>query len=206
MQRTALVRAAAKLDRGRRGAKRPPALLAFTDPLRSGDLDALAARLPRGAALVYRAFGAVDAPLVAHRLRRITWRHGVRLLIGADDHLARLVRADGVHLPERLAWRARRLRRKGWLITAAAHSLRAGRRAISLGAQAVVVSPILPSESASASAPIGTLRLAVLRRKIGGPVYAMGGINGTNARRVVAAGVAGLAAVGALTPAKTLRT
>jgi len=38
-----------------------PALLAFTDPVRTPDPAALATSLPRGAGLVFRAFGAADA-------------------------------------------------------------------------------------------------------------------------------------------------
>ncbi|MFZ3007547.1 MAG: thiamine phosphate synthase, partial [Phenylobacterium sp.] len=86
-----------------------PHLLYFTDPVRTPDPEAVAARLPKGAAIVYRTFGAPDADIVALRLKAIARRRGLKLLIGADESLAARVGADGVHLPERLVSRAARI-------------------------------------------------------------------------------------------------
>lgn len=170
-----------------------PALLCFTDPVRTPDPAAIAQRLPRGSAIVYRAFGADDALAVALRLRAIARRRGLKLLIGADEALAARVGADGVHLPERLAHRAARIRARhpGWLITAAAHSPRAARAKV----DAVVVSAIFPSNSASAGEPLGPLRLAQIVRLSRGPVYALGGVNSATAARLLATGVVGIAGV-----------
>ncbi|HMP63504.1 MAG TPA: thiamine phosphate synthase [Phenylobacterium sp.] len=177
-----------------------PPLLLFTDPQRTPDVLAAAAALPRGAGVVYRGFGRPEAQAEAQALRRLTRRRGVRLFIGADAGLARRVRADGIHLPERLAGRAGALRRSGFQVTAAAHSLGAARRGLAAGAQAVVVSAVFPSASPSAGAPLGPLRFAVLARAAGGPVYGLGGINEKSARRLLATGAAGLAAVEGLAP------
>ncbi|MEH6678378.1 thiamine phosphate synthase [Phenylobacterium sp.] len=197
-----LRRTAWSLSRRARAQNPLPPLLLFTDPARTPDPVAAAAALPPGAAVIYRAFGAPYALTVAQALRQVTRRGGVKLLIGADPALARAVGADGVHLPERLAHRARALRlaHPGWLVTAAAHSLPAARRGLALGAQAVVVSAIFPSRSASAGPPLGPMRLAALVRAADGPVYALGGINTKNARRLLASGVVGLAAVEGLSP------
>lgn len=192
--RIALQRAAAKLGSKRAAGKRLPPLLAFTDPHRSGDLFALAARLPRGAALVYRAFGAQDRLEVAQGLRRITWRRGALLIVGADADLARRVHADGLHLPERMAG-ALPFLRDFRLTTVAAHSPRAVARALALGADAVVISPVFESNSPSAGRPLGALRTARIVRDTKGAVYGLGGIDGRNAARAAATGLAGLAAV-----------
>jgi len=181
----------------RKGAARLPRLLVFTDPARTPDVEALAAALPPGAALVYRAFGAPEAEAQARRLlRRVRARRGV-LLIGADAALAARIGADGVHLPERAAARARALKtaRPGWVVTAAAHSPSAVRAARTAGADAAVVSAVFPSRSPSAGAPIGPLRLAQIARGGGLPVYALGGVNDATAGRLRALPLAGLAAV-----------
>jgi thiamine-phosphate pyrophosphorylase len=171
-------------------------MLAFTDPARTPDVLALARSLPRGAALVYRAFGASDALAVARRLKAIAQSRGLLLLIGADAKLATRARADGVHLPERLAHNAPALRRThpGWIVTAAAHGPRASR----VRADALVVSAIFPSRSPSAGPPLGPIRLAILARRAGAPVYALGGINQKTARRLLPTGVVGIAAVDGL--------
>ncbi len=155
-------------------------------------------RLPRGSAVVYRAFGAADAELRARRLLVIARARGLKLLIGADAALALKIGAHGVHLPERLASQAARLKRQGFLVTTAAHSLRAARRAFAFGADAVVVSATFPSASASAGPPMGPVRLAILVRAAGGPVYGLGGISDKTARRLLPTGVVGIAAVEAL--------
>ncbi|WP_293479662.1 thiamine phosphate synthase [Phenylobacterium sp.] len=171
-----------------------PALLAFTDPSRTPDPEALAGRLPRGAALVYRHFGAPDAEGRARRLAALARRRGLKLLIGADPTLAARVGAHGVHLPERLAGRAAAIRRAhpGWIVTSAAHSLGAARAS---RADAVVLSVAFPSRSASAGTALGPVRLALRVRAAGRPAYALGGINNRTARRLIDAGLIGLAAV-----------
>lgn len=187
----------------RAGLQKPlPPLLMFTDPVRTPDPVGAAAALPTGAAVVYRAFGASGAAETARALRQVARARGLVLLIGADAALAAACGADGVHLPERLSRQAGPLRRRhpGWLVTTAAHGLTAARRGLAQGAQAVVVSSVFPSNSPSAGAPIGPLRLAALARAAGGPVYGLGGINTKNARRLLASGVVGLAAVDGLSP------
>lgn len=176
-----------------------PRLLAFTDPARTPDPCALAEQLPRGAGLVYRAFGDRDASATAARLARIAARRGLTLFIGADARLAQAASARGVHLPERSAARSgevRRLRAR-FLVTAAAHNLPAIRRARQAGAQAVVVSPVFPSRSASAGRPLGILRFARLVRQARLPVYALGGVSVETARRLRGTGAHGIAAVDA---------
>lgn len=157
----------------------------------------MARALPRGAALVYRSFGAPEAEAVAARLVALAHAHGALVLIGADAGLAARVGADGVHLPERLASRARAIRSRNprWIVTAAAHSLTAARRAKLAGADAAVVSAVFPSRSPSAGRPIGVLRLAQIARAAGLPVYALGGVNDRTAGRLKDASVVGLAAV-----------
>lgn len=174
-----------------------PPLLFFTDPKRTPDPAAVARRLPRGTAIVYRHFGAPDAERQARALLAIARARGLKLLIGRDAALAARIGAHGAHLPEALAWRARALKRSrpGWIVTSAAHSLSAARRA---SGDAVVVSVAFPSRSASAGPALGPVRLATLARTCGRPVYALGGIDNKTARRLLDTGLVGLAAVDGL--------
>ncbi|MCR5878137.1 thiamine phosphate synthase [Phenylobacterium sp. J367] len=190
-------RTAALLSRRAGSWKALPPLLFFTDPVRTPDPCGVAAALPAGSAVVFRGFGAADAEQTARALLAVARDRRLRLLIGADPGLAARIGADGVHLPERLARRAGPLKRAHprWTVTAAAHSLPAARRAISAGADAAVISVAFASNSASAGTPLGPVRLARLARGAGGPVYALGGITNETARRLVDAGLVGLAAV-----------
>ena len=190
---------------GRRAALRKgsrqalPSLLFFTDPDRTPEPEAVAARLPPGAAIVYRPFGAPDADARGARLIAIARRRKLILLVGADAGLAQRLGADGVHLPERLAHRARWLKaaHPGWIVTAAAHSILAARRGLAGGADAVVVSTIFQSASASAGRPMGAIRLAIRVRLANGAVYALGGVDDKTAGLLRDVGLTGLAAVDA---------
>jgi thiamine-phosphate pyrophosphorylase len=172
-----------------------PRLFAVTDPTRTQDVFALARRLPAGAGLIYRAFGASDALFVGRELRRLTRRRGVFLLIGADARLAMRCGADGVHLPQRLVWRAAALKRTqpDWLITATAHE--GARPAHYDGVDAVVLSPVFPTRSAGSGAAIGVRGAAAMARAFRKPCIALGGINVRTARRALSAGFHGIAGV-----------
>lgn len=174
---------------------RPP-LLFFTDPERTPEPWRTAERLPAGAGVVYRHFGAGDAEPVARRLKAISRERGLVLLIGLDVELAEAVGADGVHLPQRdLAQAAAlRARRPDWLLTGAVHSAEGP---FPDALDAVVLSPIFPAGGASAIKPaLGVDALkAVARRR---PVYALGGVNAATVGGLTGSGACGIAGVDAI--------
>jgi thiamine-phosphate pyrophosphorylase len=198
----ALAKTAARLGRAARrrkpGGRRPPHLYFLTDPARTPDPASVMRLLPRGAAVIYRAFDRADLIEQGPTLRALARERGLVFLVGADAHLAARLRADGVHLPERLMQQAPALRRRRprWLITAAAHGQRAVARAARLGLDAVLVSVVFPSQSASAGRPMGPLRFAATARAAGLPVIALGGVSARTARRLLGSGAHGLAAIG----------
>ncbi len=177
-----------------------PNLLFFTDPARAPDPEAVAARLPRGSGIVLRAFGAPEAVDQGRRLRAIADARGLILLAGAHPRLAEDIGADGLHMPERLSGEIPRLRaeRTDWLITVAAHDRPAVEAAGRAEADAVVVSPVFPSNSPSAGAPLGIEGLKALVSASALPVYALGGVRADTAGRLSAIGIVGIAAVEAL--------
>ena len=174
-----------------------PNLLFFTDPARVPDPEAVAERLPRGAGIVFRAFGAADAAVRGLRLRAIADQRGLVLLVGAAETLAEAIGADGVHLPERSRDLAPdlRARRPDWLITITAHDHAAAIAASALGADALVVSPIFQSNSPSAGPALGVQGLTKLISATVTPVYALGGIGTGTVEGLKNTGVVGLAAV-----------
>ncbi len=171
-------------------------MLFFTDPQRTPRPWETAARLPAGAAVVFRHFGAPDAVKQARRLREVTQAGRVRLLIGLDVELAEAVGADGVHLPERaLAVASTLAKRSDWFITGAVHSHDSLAAARDL--DAVVLSPVFTAGGLSAGRP--ALGLEALERLVDAapcPAYALGGITPESAPML--RGVCGLAAVDAV--------
>lgn len=189
-----LAREAAKVSRG----PALPPLLFFTDPVRTPRPWETAARLPAGAAAVFRHFGRSDARETAMRLREVTAEHGVRLLIGLDAELAGTVGADGVHLPERALDQARALSEAhpDWLITGAAH---AGSALDLPHLHARVLSPVFEAGGASsATPPLGLAAFSALTAAAACPVYALGGVDMKNARSLIGSGACGIAGVSAI--------
>jgi thiamine-phosphate pyrophosphorylase len=79
------------------------------------------------------------------------------------------------------------------VITISAHSLRAlSRRHV----DAIFLSPVFATESHPERAALTAVRASLMARKARVPVYALGGVNSQNARRLH--GFAGIAAIGAL--------
>jgi len=185
-----------------RGAGRLPPLLFFTDPERTPSPEAVMRRLPPGAGVVFRAFGRPEVVAQGPLLRALARSCGLVFLVGGDPALARRLRADGLHLPERdiPVCLVRRAWPRAFIVTAAAHSPLAIRRAERAGVDAIVVSPAFASASPSAGPPLGTTRLASWVRAAKRPIYALGGVNAHTAKRLLGTGVRGLAAVDGLNP------
>ena len=192
-----LARDAAKVSRAPTSPALPP-LLFFTDPARTPRPWETAARLPAGAAVVFRHFGQAEAGETALRLREVTAEGGVRLLIGLDADLAEAVGADGLHLPECALDQALTLSEAhpDWLITGAAH---AGSPLDALHLHARVLSPVFPASGASSgTAPLGLAGFQALAASTPCPVYALGGVDAKNARGLIGSGACGLAGVSAI--------
>lgn len=174
-----------------------PPLFFVTDPGRTPDPVVVAGRLPRGAGVIYRAFGAPEAIEVAGLLREVADRRGLILLIGLDAALAEVCAADGVHLPERAIGEAPglRARRPGWILTGAAHGALGLAAAEAAGLDAALLSPVFASNSPSAGPALGLERFSVLAADARLPVYALGGVTAATAPALIGSGATGLAAV-----------
>ncbi len=179
-----------------RNGRTLPTAWFVTDPTRTPHPATIAARLPRGWGVIYRHHGATDRATIATRLARTCRLHGLILLVSADPALASCIGADGVHWPEQRL-RGVRARSPHFIETASAHSRAAIAHAARLGVDAVLVSTVFPSRSASAGQPIGALRFRQLARAAALPVYALGGVTADNAAGAMphAAGWAAIDAV-----------
>ncbi|MEC9345110.1 MAG: thiamine phosphate synthase [Pseudomonadota bacterium] len=170
-----------------------------TDLARLPDPVAALGRLPAGAAVILRDAGHPEREAVARALRAATSRRGQVLLVSGDPELADRVRADGLHLPERdvggAAARTWRRRNPHRLLSAAAHSLAALRRAAGSGCDVVLLSPVFPTASHPGAPALGPYRAAAMARSVGVPVLALGGVEAGTLGRLPPV-FAGIAAIG----------
>lgn len=176
-------------------------LITGADPERGEDfLGRLQRCLDAGVRLVQlraKALSRADYVALARRVVPICHARGARVLLNADPALVAETGADGVHLSsERLA----RLRDRplpqadGW-VGASCHTLAELEAAQRLGADFVVVSPVLPTASHPAALPLdweGLARFTALARV---PVYALGGMGPDDLERCYGCGAQGIAAI-----------
>ena len=199
LARAKLARAARRLNAQSGHAGLPPLIL-MTDDARLPDPLAAAHALPRGSMVILRARDPARRAELARALRAVTRARGQKLLIANDGVLAARAGADGIHLSETAAkdaghWRARY---PHWIITAAAHA--PGAILALRHVDAAIAGPLFPTQSHIGGAWWGALKFRSAVRQARCPVYALGGIDAANGARLDGAKLAGLAAIGALTP------
>lgn len=185
----------------RHPARRLPRLILMTDNVRLPDPTIAIQGLPAGSAIILREQDPARRAALADRIRPLCRQRNVRLLIANDWRLARVIAADGVHLSEASVQGARSWRKvPGWIVTGAAHSPAAIRRAGKLGLDAVLLSPVFSTKSHPDVRTIGPLRFARWVGESPVAVYALGGIDAKGARRLRCSSAAGFAAIGGLLP------
>jgi len=195
MQKTKTRRTLATRRRGRK-----PCGWLVTDVTRLSDPLPAIARLKPGDGVLFRHYELTPSRRLALGLKvaALCQRRGLVLLVAGDLRLARRLKADGMHLPERLA---RRIAPGHGLLTLAAHDAGAVARAARAGANAVLVSPVFATASHPGVAGLGPVRFAALATaaaRRGLVVYALGGMSEQHRRRLGGLPVAGYAAIGSL--------
>jgi thiamine-phosphate pyrophosphorylase len=194
LSRAKLARQASRLNAG----CGLPALVLLTDDERLPDPVAAARALPKGSMVIVRARQKAHRARLAEALSRIAHERDLIVLIAGDPELAIHARAHGIHLPETHAaqaahWRARR---PHWLISCAAHSLRACMRV--RHADAILLGPVFATRSHPDAAVLGAIRTRMIAAAVQTPVYALGGVDAHTAMLLNGAPLAGIAAIGAL--------
>lgn len=188
-----------------------PLVLALTDRLRAPDPFRVAARMPRGAGLVWRTYGETPARADCRRLGALVHGKRGRLLRSGVGPGPRGLSIDGLHLPERVMkatytdrmFRHRNSQRPDQIVTAAAHSETAIVAAAKAGVHAVLLSPVFATASHPGATTLGVIRFARLARLAASHglfVYALGGVTDEVAiRRLAGSGANGVAGIGFLT-------
>jgi len=139
---------------------------------------------------------------LAREVRERTRRHGAMLIVNDRVDIAKLVDADGVHLgqddlPPALA---RRILGDGKIVGFSTHNLLQAQRAQAEGAADYLgFGPVFSTTSKENPDPIvGIEGLREVRRCVGLPLIAIGGINATTVATVLNAGADAVALIGAI--------
>jgi thiamine-phosphate pyrophosphorylase len=138
---------------------------------------------------------------LALKLRELTRKQGVPLIINDRLDIALAAGADGVHLGQSdlPVGEARRIGGEGLVIGASAHNPEEARRAEAEGADYLGAGAVFPTESkGDITALIGLEGLAAICGAVRIPVVGIGGIGPARLREVKAAGAAGAAVISAI--------
>lgn len=181
-------------------ALRLPLHYVFTPPqVTRADLQAGLAALPAGSLLRLRLPGLDEADYaqVARELLPTARAAGLRLVLDRDPELVVQLGADGWHADSRRL-RALRARPAGLsLCLASVHDEEELQSAQTLGFDAVVLGPVLPTASHPDAAGLGWAGFRSLRAERPLPVYALGGLGPVQLDEALwhhAQGVAGISA------------
>jgi len=146
--------------------------------------------------------GTDDLVALGREVRQVCSRHGVPFLVNHDLDAARRLDADGVHLGYRSArpGAARRLLGPGFRIGASTHDAEELARALAAGVDYVTFGPVYDTASKRGLLePRGPALLArAVEQAAPVPVLALGGVVAPRVAEVRAAGVAGIACIGAV--------
>ncbi len=142
---------------------------------------------------------------VGTKLRKITRKNKVSLIINDRVDIALAVDADGVHLgQEDLPLKfARRLIGK-MIIGVSTHSLAQAKRAEKEGADYIAIGPIFRTSSKPERMPVGTAIISRIKKEVKVPLVAIGGIKPDNIKKVIARNPEGIAIASAVLKSKKI--
>ena len=143
-------------------------------------------------------FSAEKQVVEAARLRKIAGKRKVLFIVNDNPLIAKAVNADGVHVGREDAriQQAREILGENKIIGATARNADEAVEAEKNGADYVAISPIFATATKTdAGKPCGTRMISRVKKAVGIPVVAIGGINAENLARVFEAGADGAAMV-----------
>lgn len=143
----------------------------------------------------------------AQKVREITHRWGIPLIINDRIDIALAVDADGVHLGEEdMPLVLARKICPSLIIGYSVSTVEEARKAEKEGADYLGAGTVFPTYTKKdAGEPIGLERLKEIKKAVHIPVVAIGGINLSNVEEVLATGVDGVAVVSAIVGAESVK-
>lgn len=135
----------------------------------------------------------------ALRLRELTRSFNAVLIINDHADIALAAAADGVHLgqDDLPLHEARKVMGSG-IIGISTHTFEQAREAEAEGADYIGFGPMFHTTTKDAGRPVGTESLRSIRKSVGIPVVAIGGINVDNLEDVISAGADAVAVATAI--------
>lgn len=143
----------------------------------------------------------------ARALRNLTKKRGATFVINDYLDIAMAVDADGLHiglgdLPLKIT---RRILGSSKIIGVSAHNIKEAKDAEEGGADYIGVGPVFETKTKLIESPAGAKIIKEIRKEVGIPIFAIGGINHSNIDMVLKAGADGAAVSSAIMKARDIK-
>ncbi len=185
----------------RSGRKLPPGFF-ITDQQAAPFPEKIISTLPTGFGVIFRDYDHPARMALGRSLAGLCRQRGLVFLVAGDVTLVSGLDADGIHLPEAMMDQALEFRQDhpDRIITTSCHDPASVRRAASLPLDAILIAPVFPTQShpetiSGARATLGLSGVLDMTSQTSLPLYGLGGITVANADDLMAAGLAGIAAI-----------
>ena len=183
-----------------KGNKLPKIIIVFDDKV-FNEKKFSKLKIPKETAFLLRSYKIKERKKIAKQLLKFCKMKKIKLLIGSDIKLAKNINADGVHFPEymikenKVNWVVfKKLKlEKEWIVTMAAHNLKALKNGENYSIDAALLSPIFPSKSHPKKKSLGINKFSKIIKKTNMPIYALGGINVKNVKSLFDINITGYA-------------
>jgi thiamine-phosphate pyrophosphorylase len=158
----------------------------FSDERAAAGMTALAAILPPGSGIVLRHDGLAPGARwrLMRRLARVARARRLTVLLTGAPALAKRWGADGVHLRQPMARRAKQAHRLGLIVTMPVHDAREARRARRAKADGAFISPLHATRSHPGAPALGRRAWLRLARLTEAQPIALGGMSPARARQL----------------------
>ncbi len=140
---------------------------------------------------------------LARRFQRLCASRGALFIMNDRPDLARLSRADGVHLgqDDLTVADARRILHPGQIVGVSTHCVEQARQAVADGADYLGVGPVFPTATKGYEQGVGLTYVRDAARAVDLPFVALGGVTADNAGQVAEAGAPAVAVCSAVVSA-----
>lgn len=175
-----------------------PNFIFMTDRNRIAEPVRVIHKLPRNSMVIIRDYDIENREEYARNIAKECRKCNIPFLVAGDYNLARILKANGIHLPEYCGHKSFQIRKKQpqWIITTAAHSEKTIRRLSHYPIDAATLSPVLPTDSHVGKKPLGILSFRKICNKHPVKIYALGGINHKNTQQLNGCTIKGIAGIG----------
>lgn len=179
-----------------------PRLIFMTDNKAQPRPEDIISKMPPGSMVILRDYDDENRFNLGQALRYVCRQRDIKFFVAGDLSLALILEADGLHLPEYMLDDAEQIKcdHPTLLLSSAAHSEEAVKKASDLNLFAVLLSPIFPTKSHPETFNddgkiIGIQKLTEIANNYKIAIYALGGINSNTAKKIINSNIAGFAGI-----------